>query len=592
MQNPTSLPRPQLAFRLGVTGTRFLDAATERNVLKRLNDLTTLLAFQLGELAGEREVKATYNLSGPPVLRLATSLAEGSDRLAAKAAFDNGYTLTVILPFAPDDYIKDFPDTVAVFDDLRSKAEDSVVVLDGDRDFARAESYEAAARMIVRNCDVLLAVWNGKPERRRGSTAETIRFALRRGIPVCWLQSDGQPWRWITRADHLIRPEQAPVNESAAEALRRYVADLVRPPPGALGLYRSESRLWAWCTFGRGGDEHSLPDAQVWSVFWEFERWIANKRPLPSGRKIEVPEREIGFDYWRRLYRPAHHRAVRFASGYRSSYFLIFVAAALVLTAAVFALSFEPLELPCTLLELGALLGIVWLVVLNHLSRWHEQFLRNRATAEVARSQQYLSTFCRSLQLAGFARVSSGPESLVLWQLAAAVRGAPLTGGIMGGERLARMRDTILGDLVKGQKTYFQQRASEYHNADRRLESFGTWLFALSVVGISGKLFLVLTAGHHVSIEAIGIISIVVPALSAFFFGVRAYAEFGLLAAQYANTANAMIAAEEQIEHLSLNEPLASQELGRIAEFVTEALLRDVQGWMRTSIVKEIEAGG
>ena len=44
----------------------------------------------------------------PPDLRLVSALAEGADRIAAKAALEAGWTLEVVLPFATEEYEQDF----------------------------------------------------------------------------------------------------------------------------------------------------------------------------------------------------------------------------------------------------------------------------------------------------------------------------------------------------------------------------------------------------------------------------------------------------------------------------------------------------
>jgi hypothetical protein len=172
--------------------------------------------------------------AGSPLLRLLSPLAEGADRLVAKLAIDRGYRLEAILPFAEEEYKRDFATPVtpgltpsqclAEFDQLRSQAL-SVLELDGDRDAENA-SYEAVGRAVVRNSDVLLAIWNGMPGAGRGGTADTVRFALELGVPVWWVRADDGETRWIADASDLSVTGGEPPTAEALVALERHLAAL------------------------------------------------------------------------------------------------------------------------------------------------------------------------------------------------------------------------------------------------------------------------------------------------------------------------------------------------------------------------------
>ena len=125
---------------------------------------------------------------GRPVLLL-TSLAEGADRLAARAALEGGGRLHAVLPVPAPSYVDDFggPASVAEFSSLLGRA--SRVTIAGE-DVAggaaerRLAAYEASGRAVVDGCDVLVAVWDGAPSRGRGGTAEIVAYARERGRKV------------------------------------------------------------------------------------------------------------------------------------------------------------------------------------------------------------------------------------------------------------------------------------------------------------------------------------------------------------------------------------------------------------------------
>ncbi len=135
---------------------------------------------------------------------MVSPLAEGADRLAAKAALAIGYQLFVILPFPAEEYAQDFPASVVEFEALLARADGGVRTLPGVRGEAEAASYEAVGHAVVAACDVLIAIWDGLPARGRGGTAEIVSHALKLGRPVCWLLPDGSAppaWRHAGDAD-------------------------------------------------------------------------------------------------------------------------------------------------------------------------------------------------------------------------------------------------------------------------------------------------------------------------------------------------------------------------------------------------------
>jgi hypothetical protein len=53
------------------------------------------------------------------------------------------------------------------------------------------ESHMAASRLMVNDADELLAVWDGKPARAYGGTADVVAYAREHGTPVRVIWPDG-----------------------------------------------------------------------------------------------------------------------------------------------------------------------------------------------------------------------------------------------------------------------------------------------------------------------------------------------------------------------------------------------------------------
>ncbi len=132
--------------------------------------------------------RAVATLAGPAP-PLYSALAEGSDRLAARSVLAAGGRLHVVLPLAPDDYRNDFADDAswAEFNALLSRAE-TVETVPPQPD--RGTSYLIAGRRVADLCDILIAVWDGRPARGRGGTAEIVAHVRSAARPLYWIDSE------------------------------------------------------------------------------------------------------------------------------------------------------------------------------------------------------------------------------------------------------------------------------------------------------------------------------------------------------------------------------------------------------------------
>ena len=80
----------------------------------------------------------------------------------------------------------------------------------------------------MRNCDLLIAIWDGKPGKGRGGTADTVHFAANFGPPVWWIHADrDQPPVWVDTVFDLRTPPRV---DAAAASLRDHLTRLIVPP--------------------------------------------------------------------------------------------------------------------------------------------------------------------------------------------------------------------------------------------------------------------------------------------------------------------------------------------------------------------------
>src|SRR5207245_1091102 len=110
---------------------------------------------------------------GAVLFRAVSPLADGADRLFAKEALARGFELDSPLPFSQGEYEKDFStlESVEEFRELLKRADCHVFELDGPtHDDKRAAAYESVGRVVVDQCDVLVAIWNGEAAQGAGGT--------------------------------------------------------------------------------------------------------------------------------------------------------------------------------------------------------------------------------------------------------------------------------------------------------------------------------------------------------------------------------------------------------------------------------------
>lgn len=153
--------------RLAITGHRGLPEATERAVDAELR----------AELAG----RANGELIG------LSCIADGADTMFARAVLDLGGSLQVIVP--AEKYREGFPaDHHPVYDSLLERA---ARVIRLDHVESNSEAHMDASLRMIDNADELFAVWDGKPARGYGGTADVVAAARERGLPVTVIWPDG-----------------------------------------------------------------------------------------------------------------------------------------------------------------------------------------------------------------------------------------------------------------------------------------------------------------------------------------------------------------------------------------------------------------
>jgi hypothetical protein len=179
-------------IRIGVTGHRKLSQPGAVSAL-----VSQVLDSKLNDLFDNASRNAIRQVQNTPVLLSVVSpLAEGSDRLVAVEVLKReGARLEAVLPLELSDYLESFDseESRKEFLDLLHKCRQPRVLRRRllSQDFsaeqvldARRRAYAEAGRYMVDHCDILIAIWDGRPARGEGGTAEVVDYAREQNRPL------------------------------------------------------------------------------------------------------------------------------------------------------------------------------------------------------------------------------------------------------------------------------------------------------------------------------------------------------------------------------------------------------------------------
>lgn len=134
----------------------------------------------------DKAIRAALSESAAQVTGL-SCLADGADQIFARAVLDLGGDIEAVIP--AEKYRDELPGQAhAEYDRLLAKAT-KVHRLPFTE--STPEAHMAASRLMIDKADELYAVWDGKPARGYGGTADVVAYARERGMPILVIWPDG-----------------------------------------------------------------------------------------------------------------------------------------------------------------------------------------------------------------------------------------------------------------------------------------------------------------------------------------------------------------------------------------------------------------
>jgi hypothetical protein len=277
-------------------------------------------------------------------------------REAFGALAEHGVVLEAALPMPASDYLEDFPseESRAEFEQLMGLAAEhrQLTARDPEEGDERETAYQRAGRYVVDRSDVLIALWDGKPARGKGGTAEIVAYAEHHGVPVL---------RVATNATGV------PALASAPAALRVPALDAL----ASLDSYNSTA----------------IPDSAFETQRAREDRRLGN---ILGGSSLLAQYRLIAAWALPHLVR-ADMLAVRYQRRYTRLGRTIHFLAALAVTAVAGQVVFARDHPTWLVIEVGLMLLVVVVLRFGRRGRFHERWISYRSLAEAFRSSIFIA---------------------------------------------------------------------------------------------------------------------------------------------------------------------------------------------------------
>ena len=544
--------RPSLTFTVGVVGHRELRGADRAAVSAEAARLFSLIASAVQAFQTEDAASgASAYAAKAPVLRCLSGLAEGADCLLAEAALQSSWSLVAILPFAGEEFAKDFSDEGRnVYRSLLPRAA-SVCELSGD--LARgAETYVEAGDFVVEHADLIVALWDGQPARGPGGTADVVARALRAGKPLLVMPpADPAALRWLggLGEDTASVVRHALATPREGEFPKAYFEDQLGSSDWAIGVVRLMDRVLA-----AGASAPALP----------------GPRP-PSPASLPPSALKAQFDRADRL-AIAYGARYRAAGLFRYGLILPAVAAALIANTGG-----RPLEIAGNFAEFLVLV----VLVLFSSARWqgltHERFVSYRLLAEELRCAMLLERFS--------ALPPWRPSDWTAWLTEAYARSAYPATVRLDQARLRAATDHLRCETYD-QIAYLLMRATRYELAAKRLSRIGIALSMLGVVfsGLRALFLLADLSGRPML--GLNLAGLILPSLAPVFLGLLSFNEYRRNSARYRS-----IAAQLQDALAALDKtPLERPALLLVANRISSILRSESADWRTLTRFRSVSA--
>lgn len=646
---PNWVDEPKARLCVGVTGHRTTNgyfAHHENEIRRAAQDL-----FHRIDTVAQAELG-----SACPRPRLHSLLAFGADTLAVEEALARGWEVAAPLPFGRDlnIAINAHPETLedadalwrgerpadttvaATADRMRRIAERVTLFELADEDervktlfwhaLADQEKMEAraawsvlaseraavAARIMIEQSDLLLALWDGVTPGAVGGTRHTIGIALDEGVPVIWIDVR-DPSRVTLLRDRealdslpptalgdeimaLIRTVATPGKHDGGDAAARFHSEPWRTHSRRrFHAYRRIEALFGGKPrrrFASLVERYEQPDEIAEGTGADL---LARAKALPGadlgfidGLKTKVLAR----------FALADGVSTHLSDAYRGGMVLNFMlsASAIIVGIAYLPLTSVRWKWPFAAVELLLLLSIVTLTTIGRRRRWHGRWFETRRVAEYLRHAPILL-------LIGVGRAQGRwPQAAkTTWPeryARSTLRELGLPRARVTTDYLRAVLRSLLGDHVQKQRAYHEEKAARLARVHHNLDQASEALFMLALLSVALFLALSLAGASGLAssstVEALAklftFLGVTLPAVGGAFAGIRYFGDFERFSSISEVTAEKLGRLEARIER-ALDGPdhaLCYARAASLAHTMDEIVVAEIESWQSVFAAKNI----
>ncbi len=600
--NITTPTFPQLIINIGITGHMQLPDIN-------LPLLETQLDLLLQGVKAETEKLVTASdIYGKqkPVFYFISPLAEGSDRIAAKAALRNNIELQCILPLKKEDYKTDFKEyeSKKEFDSLLAK---STKVFELDIEFTeRSQSYLNAGEIVLQQSDLLLAIWDGTQNNKIGGTGNIVAQAKEKNVPVLWINS---------QAPHAItllhkNDEFADWQSNLIPALK----SILIPDDAAASFNRlhltEEPQNWFWSFvntvftqvlstgYCRKGifkkNKHVKNAHDEWNRIWD---------KMPADNTVY---KEYAQEKFKSYYVWLDYLSLTYGDNYRSAgilrhtaYFLATIGYGIGFyygfwynnggNSNTTVLFVRELGFAAQAIFLGIIIKIY---KVNEKNKWHQKFIDYRILAEMMRHSVLLASLGSGIKGISLPVYLKKEEvSWINWYYRAIIRQAGIPCITLTAAQLHYTKNLVL-TMLEQQVTYHTSNQSKNNKIGSRLNRYSKFFYWATIIVVAMRVavyalgFITMLNEHYVElgVKVFNVLCLLFPALALLFQAVALQGGYDILAQRSA-------AMKDDLEKLmqSLEKQSSYKGVKNIAEKAAALMISEVTDWrlfVNTKIVK------
>ena len=620
-------PRVRPTIRIGAVGHRQVEpeaalevSAAVARILRRLRQSAEAVLDSPGH---------HKDFSGPLELFAITPLAEGSDRIIARAALSEGFGLGVVLPFPASEYELTFdlsPNHQRAIDEFHELMRLAALprgygtlVLDGSSaEDRKTLSYRDCSSAVLRWSDAVVAILRG--DRWDSESGHIVRQAIARGLTV-FIVDPASPDSPRVAHNGLLLPPPTDVDAlllSAVSGILGIDPSSLRDEANAgrhLQTYRDEI---VQCDLARDCDFERSGPYTVHTVATPLISWCAglngaiatllrgtalrgnSRRSEPRGKEPGHAE-QLPFDavtaapFVQLFLR--HHRADAAADAYaelhRSAQILTVLLGILAASLALVGSYIVSLSSLCTVLELVCLMYAAFIVITAHAQGWLDRWLNYRLIAEVLRYAKYLLVCGYPMSFSDFGQTGEALSSQHHWtydhchQVLRALRIAmPGRAAALEDDALPSVRTYLVDECIGDQIGYHRRTATLRSAVAVLLQRLALSVAAITLLSVAAKLLIVLVARHPQGtvLSAVNASAIILPAVAGALLGLRGYGQHNIIGKR----SGALVASLELKRH-TLKNCTTIDQLGEQMSMTSGILLREADGWLEIFSDKHIE---